>query len=262
MGHAMSSRNKTPWMVYNGKEMADPHTCINQLNYVRGVESNSWLTDEPKARTGFGGMSTNMEKELYWLVWNVLQDDAPTLKSFLHHCPFEREIHRVTGPLCGESTVHRRIPLTKGQFWCLLCCYPEWAVKETVELTMICYVMTVMWCHCNNALHAYDGIQNSAYNFFDENSVYTRFPVQQRIRNSKYMEPKFNHHCARRIPNTYIVLCLVNCIFCDVWVQNFVSTPLKFHTKLWPQTTQNVHFTDFYFVCVIYDNFKLWRYKP
>ena len=82
--------------------MADPHTCIDQLNSVRGVEPNSWLTDEQEAQIGFGVMSTCMAKQLYWLVWNVFHDDVPTWKRFLHHCPL---IGKSTGllVLCEES---------------------------------------------------------------------------------------------------------------------------------------------------------------
>ena len=39
----------------------------------------------------------------------------------------------------------------------------------------------------------------------------------------------------------------VKCLFCGVWVQNFVRKfqrcPLKFHTKFWTHTLQNVNFT-------------------
>ena len=39
-----------------------------------------------------------------------------------------RNIFRVTGPLCGEVTGHGRIPLTKAsgaELWCFLCSKPE-----------------------------------------------------------------------------------------------------------------------------------------
>ena len=41
---------------------------------------------------------------------------------------------RVTGPFCGESTVHRWIPLTKAsdaEFWCVI-----WSALEAVEQTI------------------------------------------------------------------------------------------------------------------------------
>ena len=49
-------------------------------------------------------------------------------------------IFRVTGPLQGESTGHRRIPLTKAstaELWCFLWSAPEQTVEQTVDLPVI-----------------------------------------------------------------------------------------------------------------------------
>ena len=43
--------------------------------------------------------------------------------------PLNGNIFRVTGPLCGEFTGHRWIPLTKARdakLWCFLWCAPDW----------------------------------------------------------------------------------------------------------------------------------------
>ena len=54
----------------------------------------------------------------------------------------------VTGPLWGESTGHRRIPLTKAkdEFWCFLWSAPEQTVKQTIctleILDAIVFIMT------------------------------------------------------------------------------------------------------------------------
>ena len=55
---------------------------------------------------------------------------------------------RVTGPLWGESTGQRWIPLTKGEWrgsLMFLCCYSEQAVEQTLDKPVIRDVMTVMW---------------------------------------------------------------------------------------------------------------------
>ena len=57
----------------------------------------------------------------------------------------------VTGFMWGESTSHRMIPLTLVQhymFCCLLWCWPERLIKETVGLPVIWDAMT-LWRHCN-----------------------------------------------------------------------------------------------------------------
>ena len=49
-------------------------------------------------------------------------------------------IFRVTGPLCGEFTSHRWIPLTKAsdaELWCFLWSAPEWTVKQTIVRLVI-----------------------------------------------------------------------------------------------------------------------------
>ena len=49
-------------------------------------------------------------------------------------------ILRVTGPLLGESTGHRWIPLTKAsdaELCCFLWCAPEQKVEQTFEMLVI-----------------------------------------------------------------------------------------------------------------------------
>ena len=49
-------------------------------------------------------------------------------------------ILRVTGPLWGESTGHRWIPLTKAinaELWCILWCAPEQTAEQTIEMPVI-----------------------------------------------------------------------------------------------------------------------------
>ena len=64
-------------------------------------------------------------------------------------------IFRVTGPLWGESTCHRWIPLTKvsePQLWCFLSSVPEQTVEQTIEMLVIWEViglimMSLQWFH-------------------------------------------------------------------------------------------------------------------
>ena len=49
-------------------------------------------------------------------------------------------IFRVTGPLWGESTGHRWIPLTRGSdagLWCFLWSAPEQTAEQTIETLVI-----------------------------------------------------------------------------------------------------------------------------
>ena len=58
----------------------------------------------------------------------------------------------ITGPLQGESTVTGQFPsqsASNAEFWCLLWCQPEQAVKQVVELVVIRDGMVLMWHHCN-----------------------------------------------------------------------------------------------------------------
>ena len=63
-------------------------------------------------------------------------------------------IFRVTGLLCGESTGHRWIPLTKAsdvELWCFVWCAPEQTVKQTIDTPMISDATPScsLWRHCN-----------------------------------------------------------------------------------------------------------------
>ena len=54
--------------------------------------------------------------------------DAPDMDIHLMMTPSNGDIFRVTGPLCGEFTGHRWIPLTKAsdaKLWCFLWSTPE-----------------------------------------------------------------------------------------------------------------------------------------
>ena len=56
-------------------------------------------------------------------------------------------IFRVAGPLCGESTRHRWIPLTKAsnaELWCFLWSAPEQTAEQTVDMRMIRDAMSLI----------------------------------------------------------------------------------------------------------------------
>ena len=61
-------------------------------------------------------------------------------------------VFRLIGPLWWESTLHRWIPLTKGQLWgefIFLCCWLEQNSEQIVELSVIWDAMMLMSHHCN-----------------------------------------------------------------------------------------------------------------
>ena len=56
-------------------------------------------------------------------------------------------IFRVTGPLWGESTGHRWIPLPKAndaELWCFVWYAPEQTVEQTVEMVAIWNAITLI----------------------------------------------------------------------------------------------------------------------
>ena len=69
-------------------------------------------------------------------------------------------IFRVTGPLCGENTGHRWIPLTKAsdaELWCFLWSPPEQSVEYTTEMPVIWDAIRPILSHCkyNDQNHEY-----------------------------------------------------------------------------------------------------------
>ena len=67
--------------------------------------------------------------------------DFMAWEKFWHYCHFVRNIHRSP-----------RNSLLKGQSFDVffLCCWPEQAVKITVELPVFRHAMTLMWRDCNS----------------------------------------------------------------------------------------------------------------
>ena len=57
----------------------------------------------------------------------------------------------ITGPFWKESTGECRFPSLRTsdvELWCLFCCYHCQAVEQTMELSVILDVITLMWHHC------------------------------------------------------------------------------------------------------------------
>ena len=73
---------------------------------------------------------------------------------WLHYCHYRcrrlppwRRHFRVTGPLWGESTHHRWIPLTKAsdaELWCFLWSAPEQTVEQIIETPVIWDAITLI----------------------------------------------------------------------------------------------------------------------
>ena len=64
-------------------------------------------------------------------------------------------IFRVTGPLCGEFTGHRWIPLTKAsdaELWGFLSSAPEQSVMQIIETPEIETPSRSLWRHCNDTI--------------------------------------------------------------------------------------------------------------
>ena len=87
---------------------------------------------------------------------NIVGDHRPLSRNWLgsFHSNMittsNGNIFRVTGPLWGESTSHRWIPLTKAsELWCFLWSAPEQTVEQTIERQVIwdviAPIMTSLW---------------------------------------------------------------------------------------------------------------------
>ena len=91
----------------------------------------------------FRAFLANTIMQMYW------QPLSPISPSFCAMLPWHRNALYITGPLWGESTGERLIPLKRASgvgFWCILCCWRAQAVN-TVE--MIWDVLAYTWRHCN-----------------------------------------------------------------------------------------------------------------
>ena len=64
-------------------------------------------------------------------------------------------IFRITGPLCGETTGHRSIPLIKasdGELWCPLWSAPEQRLSKQSRRRWFETPSRSLWRHCNTIL--------------------------------------------------------------------------------------------------------------
>ena len=66
LGKRVSSKGKTPCIIYEGKEIADSQLIIEYLNKEKGVDLNAHLTEEQKAIAW--AYQIMVEEHLYWWV--------------------------------------------------------------------------------------------------------------------------------------------------------------------------------------------------
>ena len=77
---------------------------------------------------------TGVNSPLIFSAWMILPYSTYMMTSS------NGNIFRVTGPLWGEFTGHRWIPLTKAsdaELWCFLWSGPEQTVEQTIETQVI-----------------------------------------------------------------------------------------------------------------------------
>ena len=91
---------------------------------------------------------------LHWVQHGTVRMFRPTLSWVFMMTSSNENIFHVTGPLWGESTGYRWIPLTKAsdaELWCFLSSAPEQTVGQTIETPVIwdaiALIMTSMLCH-------------------------------------------------------------------------------------------------------------------
>ncbi len=59
-----SSKGKTPWMSYNGKDVADSQLCIEHLLKMRKIDPDSHLS--PSEKGVAWALQIMAEDHLYW----------------------------------------------------------------------------------------------------------------------------------------------------------------------------------------------------
>ena len=75
-------------------------------------------------------------------------------------------------------------------------------------------------------------------------------------RTTPHISP-LRYECHPWAPRKMLILWCMGSKFCV----KFRSAPLKFCTKFWTHTSENMHFTDS-FLFLVYDVLQLWRHKP
>ena len=112
-----------------------PKPTIPWLSHWEG----SFITFGRKDYSGFGGVSNN----------NI------TVHSLAHinmMTSSNGNFFPVIGPVCGEFTGHRWIPLTKAsdaELWCFLWCAPEQTVVQQSRCWWFEMQLHSLWRHCN-----------------------------------------------------------------------------------------------------------------
>ena len=120
-----------------------PHTLV-----VNGKqELLSILVDGHRGRIGPGRQQMHMYIYIYNFGNIPMGDDTYMLSTDPYDADLgimvassNGSIFRVTGPLWGESTGHRWIPLTKAsdaELWCFLWIAPEQTAEQTIETPVI-----------------------------------------------------------------------------------------------------------------------------
>ena len=98
---------------------------------------------------------------------------------------------RITGPLWGESTGHRWIPLTKAsdaELWSFLWTAPEQTFEQTIEAPVIwdaiAHIMTSLWC-CKISITYHRGNYN-----WKNNSPLSLFPSEPYLKGISILIPE------------------------------------------------------------------------
>ena len=139
--------------------------CDFFMSFVDGITKrtiwNSCLTLDSIMDTHLIDFKQIIMPHVYDICYSVTPNGPVCTKNVLlkrHDCTFNirfkiassnGNIFRVTGPLCGEFTGHRWIPLTKvsdAGLWCFLWFAPEQTAEQTIETLVtwgaIMFIMT------------------------------------------------------------------------------------------------------------------------
>ena len=127
-------------ITFHGKELKTIAFKLVMVDYMRLIFFFFFVAITTKLGVS---ITLVMFLTLRWFVGPVnMRIDVVTWRRF-----------RVTGPLWGESTEHRWIPLTKGQcrgLWCSPWCWFKQTIGQTVEMPVIWDAMTLI--HCDASL--------------------------------------------------------------------------------------------------------------
>ena len=131
--------------IIHGDNLFVSTIILKMVHGVNRCTSYEWLTTEQMAQIDVQCHKAKLIL-VHYLIYCIHGVATSLMNIFFEkditwwRHRMETFVFRVTGPLCGEFTGHRWIPLTKAsdaELWCFLWSPPEPTVKQTIDTPVI-----------------------------------------------------------------------------------------------------------------------------